>query len=144
MDQRLPSPAAPTAPLVGGRRRGGPTVVVAEDDEEIRRLVARKLRSVGMEVLEASSGLAALALVTTRRPDLVVLDVVLPGLSGIEICQALRCDPAYASLAVFLISAAAAPDDIRRGLAAGATEYVVKPFSPRLLAERVGLALAPR
>lgn len=144
MDQRQLPPAGPAEPVADGRRPGAPTVVVAEDDEEIRRLVARKLRSVGMEVLEASSGLAALTLVTTRRPDLVVLDVVLPGLSGIEICRTLHADPAYASLPVFLVSAAAAPDDIRRGLAAGAAEYVVKPFSPRLLAERVGLALAAR
>lgn len=143
MDQCLPSSVAePAVPAAHGRRPGGPVVVVAEDDAEIRALVVRKLRSIGIEVIEASSGLAALALVRTGKPDLVVLDVVLPGLSGIEVCRAIKSAPGSAAVPVFLMSAAASPEDIRSGLAAGAEEYMVKPFSPRNLAERVGLAVA--
>jgi CheY-like chemotaxis protein len=108
----------------------GPRVLVADDEDDIRALVGVAVRRAGCALVESvADGEAALACARTARPDLVVLDVSMPGRTGLEVCAALRDDPATAGIRVLLLSAGASPDDVARGLAAGADAYLPKPFS---------------
>lgn len=112
-------------------------VIVADDEADIRQLVAFTLRRRGHTVIEAATGDAALALITTERPDLAVLDVMMPGLSGLDIARVASADPATAAIPIILLSAKGQVSEINEGLASGARKYLVKPFSPRHLAETV-------
>ncbi len=105
-------------------------VLVADDEEDIRLLVALAVRKAGCTVVAAvADGRQALTAARAERPALVVLDVSMPGATGLEVCTALRADPATAGCRVLLLSAGASPDDIARGLAAGADAYLPKPFT---------------
>ncbi len=117
-------------------------VLVVDDDADIRDLVAFKLAQAGYEVDRAADGAGALAAVARRRPDLAILDVTMPGMSGIDLCRSLRADPETASVLVLLLTARAQERDVEAGFAAGADDYVVKPFSPRELVSRVEALLA--
>jgi two-component system phosphate regulon response regulator PhoB len=117
-------------------------VLVVDDDDDIRELIRWKLRASGYDVEAAADGEAALAAAAETRPDLVVLDWMMPRLSGLEVCRALRDDPATAGVPVILLTAKAQEADIERGFAAGADDYVVKPFSPREVLSRVEAVLA--
>jgi DNA-binding response OmpR family regulator len=117
-------------------------VVVAADDEDIRKLVSFKLRRSGHEVVAVGDGAAAVSACRDDRPDLVILDVMMPGMSGLDAARMLRQDPALAGLAVILLTARAQESDIEQGFDAGADDYVVKPFSPRELSSRVAAVLA--
>lgn len=117
------------------------TVLLAEDDPDIRHLVAYKLGRAGLDVLEAADGRSALELARRTPPDLVVLDVRLPRLSGIEVCRELRAGPRTSDVPIVMVTASAQPQDIEQAYAAGATDYVVKPFSPRALLARIESAL---
>jgi two-component system, OmpR family, response regulator MtrA len=116
-------------------------IVVADDDEDIRDLVVLKLRSSGHDVTAVGDGAAAVEAARSGAPDLVVLDVMMPGMSGIEACRAIRAEPLLAATPVLLLTARARTTDIAEGLDAGATDYLVKPFSPRELASRVATLL---
>jgi DNA-binding response OmpR family regulator len=126
------------------RRRNDsvPTVVVVDDDADIRALVSVRLSKAGYEVTVESDGEAGLATARSVQPDLVVLDWMMPGLSGLEVCRMLRDDPRTAETAVLLLTARAQEEDIERGYAAGADDYLVKPFSMRDLASRVDALMA--
>ena len=127
------------------RRRHGDTVttvVVVDDDPDIRALVSMRLSKAGYAVTVESDGEAGLATALAERPDLVVLDWMMPGLSGIEVCRMLRDDPRTTDTAVLLLTARAQEEDIERGFAAGADDYLVKPFSVSELATRVEAMLA--
>jgi two-component system phosphate regulon response regulator PhoB len=117
-------------------------VLVVDDDDDIRELISWKLRASGYDVEAAADGEAALAAAAETRPDLVVLDWMMPRLAGLEVCRALRDDPATAGVPVILLTAKAQEADIERGFAAGADDYVVKPFSPREVLSRVEAVLA--
>ncbi|MEZ5099160.1 MAG: response regulator [Thermoleophilia bacterium] len=119
-----------------------PLVLVADDDADIRALVAFRLRKSGYDVLEAGNGSEALRLAKERRPALAVLDWMMPGLTGVEVVEHLRADPATAQVPVLLLTARVQEADVARGLEAGADGYLKKPFSPKELSERVGEALA--
>jgi DNA-binding response OmpR family regulator len=118
------------------------TVLVAEDDPDIRMLVTLKLRQAGYQVRAFPDGLSAAADAREHRPDLAILDMMMPGMSGLEVCQELRQDPATANIPVILLTAMAREADIAAGLAAGADDYIVKPFSPRDFTVRVSAVLA--
>ena len=118
------------------------TVLVADDDSDIRDLVAFKLGQAGYTVLSVGDGLAALEAARTHQPDLVVLDLMMPGLSGLDVCAQLRRSPQTASLPVIMLTAKAQEQDVTAGFATGADDYVVKPFSPRELVSRVQAVLA--
>jgi two-component system, OmpR family, phosphate regulon response regulator PhoB len=118
------------------------TVLLVEDDPDIRHLVAYKLTRGGLGVTEVDTGAAALAAARRETPDLVILDVRMPRMSGLEVCRELREDPRTALVPIIMLTARARPQDLEQAYAAGATDYVVKPFSPRQLLERVESALA--
>lgn len=118
------------------------TVLLAEDDADIQFLAAFKLRQEGYQVRVFGDGLSARADAREHPPDLAVLDIMMPGLSGLEVCRELRKDPATANIPVILLTALAQEADITAGFAAGADDYIVKPFSPRDLVTRVSAALA--
>lgn len=113
-------------------------VVVADDDVDIRRLVEMAVRRAGASVAASvGDGLAAAAAVAEHVPDLAILDVSMPGRTGLEVCRALRADAATRNVRVLILSAAVQPEAVEAGRAAGADEYALKPFSPRTLAEKV-------
>jgi two-component system, OmpR family, response regulator MtrA len=116
-------------------------IVVADDDADIRDLVVFKLRQSGHDVHPVADGAAAVEQCQSVAPDLVVLDVMMPGMGGLDACRALRQDPALARVPVILLTARAQESDIEQGFDAGADDYVVKPFSPRELASRVSAVL---
>ncbi len=113
-------------------------VLVVDDDSTVREVVLSYLRADGYEVSEASDGETALAMVARARPDLVVLDVMLPGIDGLEVCRDIR---ASTDIPVILLTALGAEADRVVGLELGADDYLTKPFSPRELVLRVGLVL---
>ncbi len=119
-------------------------ILVADDDRDIRELVVARLELSGFEVVALADGSAALETLLEGGVDLAVLDVSMSGQNGIEVCRRARADARIADIPLILLSARAQADDVERGLEAGATDYVVKPFSPRELLERVRRALGER
>lgn len=116
-------------------------IVVADDDADIRDLVVFKLEQSGHQLIAAGDGAAAVEACRRELPDLAVLDVMMPGMSGLDACRELRSDPALAGIPVILLTARAQETDIQQGFNVGADDYVVKPFSPRELASRVAAVL---
>jgi DNA-binding response OmpR family regulator len=111
------------------------TVLIVDDEPNVVELVRVTLEDDRIHVLAATSGAEALEVAAEAHPDLVLLDVHLPDLSGLEVCRRLRHEPAFAGGRIVMLTAAAQREDVSRGLAAGADEYLTKPFSPvRLLA----------
>ena len=110
-------------------------VLIADDDPDIRMLVRLRLERSGFAVIAATNGFEALQLATESHPDLAILDVSMPGLSGIEVTRALR--EQNATLPVILLTAHAQESDVTEGGSAGADAYVTKPFSPQELESRV-------
>jgi two-component system phosphate regulon response regulator PhoB len=120
-----------------------PRVLVADDDPDIRELVRFKLAQAGHDVTTVDDGDAALAAARDDGPyALIVLDVMMPRRTGIEVCTALRSDEATRAIPILLLTSKAQEADVERGFAAGADDYIVKPFSPRELLSRVNAALA--
>src|SRR4051812_7540664 len=113
------------------------TVLVADDDPDIRDLVTFKLEQLGLEVIAVPDGTTALDEVRAKHPDLAVLDIAMPGLSGIDVCREIRADPTVAQTLVIMLTARVQEQDVEIGFSAGADDYVTKPFSPRELASRV-------
>ena len=118
-------------------------VLLAEDDADISYLVVFKLRQAGHEVTVFPDGLSALSSARCDRPDLAVLDVMMPGMSGLDVCRALRIHPATADLPIIMLTARAHESEIEAGFAAGADDYIVKPFNLRDLMSRIEAVLAP-
>ena len=112
-------------------------VLVVDDEPEIVALVVYHLARAGFRVSSASSGTDALEIARRERPALIVLDLMLPGLSGYEVLEALRADPATAEVAVLMLTARREEADRVRGLTLGADDYLTKPFSPQELVLRV-------
>ncbi len=117
-------------------------ILIADDDPDIRDLVAFKLEQAGFDVIAVEDGISALSATQADPPDLVVLDVMMPGMSGIDVCRELRASEATATLPIILLTARAQEGDVEVGFGAGADDYVVKPFSPRELVSRVEAVLA--
>lgn len=117
-------------------------VLVADDDDDIRDLVVFKLTQSGFEVRAVADGLEALDAVRDLRPKLAVLDVMMPGLSGLDVTRAIRKDPLLEEVRVILLTARAQEGDVSTGFAVGADDYLVKPFSPRELVSRANAVLA--
>jgi DNA-binding response OmpR family regulator len=118
-----------------------PLVLVADDDPDILALVRFRLERDGYEVLSAPDGETALDLAMARTPDLAVLDVMMPRLDGYEVTRRLREHGPTTTIPIILLTARVQEPDLERGFAAGADDYVTKPFSPQALGERVQAAL---
>jgi two-component system, OmpR family, alkaline phosphatase synthesis response regulator PhoP len=116
-------------------------VLVVEDNADIAALIARYLERGGYTVDRLAAGNEVLARVRAVPPDLIVLDLMLPGLDGLVVCQALRRDPAAAAIPIIMLTARGEESDRVRGLELGADDYVTKPFSPKELVARVAALL---
>ena len=112
-------------------------VLVADDDADIRLLVVMRLQHSGHDVTGVGDGRAAVEACRDGDHDLVVLDVMMPGMDGLAACREIRSDPVTARTPVILLTARAQSADVEAGIAAGADDYVTKPFSPRELGSRV-------
>jgi DNA-binding response OmpR family regulator len=112
-------------------------LLIADDEAGIRSLVRITLKSDAYQILEAADGKQALALAREHNPTLALLDVMMPHLTGFEVCRALKSDPATARTAVVMLTARASDADLEEGQAAGADEYLTKPFSPQALLRKV-------
>jgi DNA-binding response OmpR family regulator len=113
------------------------TLLIAEDEEGIRALVKMTLARNEYEILEAVDGDEALALAREHRPELILLDVTMPGLTGFEVCRALKDDPITAQATVVMLSARTQEADREQGMASGADDYFTKPFSPIALLRKI-------
>ena len=121
-----------------------PVVLVADDDDDIRDLVAFRLDRAGYEVLRAGDGQQALDLAREHHPDLAVLDVMMPKLTGYDVTRELRANSETSRIPVILLTARVQEADVARGFEAGADDYVKKPFSPQELKARVQAVLGRR
>ncbi len=117
-------------------------ILIAEDERDIRDLVAFTLRFAGYEVATASNGEEAVEMTSKENPDLILMDVRMPRMTGYDACRILKADPATKDLPIVFLSAKGQESEIQTGLEAGAEEYLLKPFAPDQLAERVRAILA--
>ena len=117
-------------------------VLIADDDADIRDLVAFKRTQNGHRVTAVEDGMAALRTAREQPVDLALLDIRMPGMSGLDVCRELRAAPETATLPVIMITARSQEGDIEVGFAAGADDYIIKPFSPRELSSRVVAVLS--
>ena len=112
-------------------------ILVAEDDQDIANLIAHYVRKAGWQAHVTPSGDEALAIARKQPVDVAILDVMLPGISGLEVCRLLRADRATASLPIIMVTARAEETDRIMGLEIGADDYISKPFSPNELVARI-------
>jgi two-component system, OmpR family, alkaline phosphatase synthesis response regulator PhoP len=117
------------------------SVLVVEDEEDIRELVSYNLLKEGYRVAGVASGEDALTAVESKPPDLILLDIMLPGLDGLRVCRKLKDDPRFESIPIIMLTAKGEEPDIVAGLNMGADDYVTKPFSPKVLLARVQAVL---
>ncbi len=113
------------------------TILSVDDERDVTELVAFHLARAGYDVVTASSGREALDAVHLRKPDLIVLDLMLPDIDGFGVCEILRRQPATATIPIVILTAWATHDARHLGLELGALEYLTKPFSPKELVQRV-------
>jgi DNA-binding response OmpR family regulator len=112
-----------------------PYVLAVDDDPEVLGTLARALQREGFEVGRATSGLEALRMLSERQPEMVILDIIMPGLDGLTVCRKIRADARYDHVGILFLTARGQTDDVIHGLDAGADDYVAKPFElPELLA----------
>ena len=124
--------------------RARPVVLVADDDPDILRLVAFRLERAGYDVVQATDGEEALRAATELEPDLAVLDVMMPKLTGYDVTRRIRETDATKRMPVILLTARVQEADVARGFEAGADDYLRKPFSPQELRARVQAILGRR
>jgi two-component system, OmpR family, response regulator MtrA len=117
-------------------------ILVADDDVDIRELIEFKLSTLGHEIVAVHDGAAAVDACKDLKPDLAVLDVMMPGMSGLDAIRVIRNDPNLTDLPVILLTARAQESDVETGFDSGADDYITKPFSPRELASRVQALLS--
>jgi two-component system alkaline phosphatase synthesis response regulator PhoP len=113
------------------------TILVVDDEEDIQELVRLSLQREGCEVLTVGTGDQVLATTRSRQPLLVVLDLLLPGLQGLDVCRILKADPKTHAIPIVILSAKSEASDIVTGLELGAEDYITKPFNSKVLAARV-------
>lgn len=112
-------------------------VLIADDELRLRKVVALHLKKSGFDVREAGNGQQAIDLAKADKPDVIVLDIMMPEKTGLEACKELRQDPAFNKTPIILLTAKAEADDKQVGKDAGASEYITKPFSPKDLIDKI-------
>ena len=117
------------------------SVLVVDDERDILELVKYNLDKEGYQVTVVATGEDALAATRTKMPDIVVLDLMLPGVDGLEVCRRLKADPKTRSIPIVMLTAKGDEADVVTGLELGASDYVTKPFSPRVLTARIKAVL---
>jgi DNA-binding response OmpR family regulator len=130
--------------MTDGADRPQPIVLAADDDEDILELVAFRLERSGYTVLRAKDGEEALRVALEAKPDLAVLDVMMPKLDGFELTRRLRAEDATSRMPIILLTARSQDADVQAGFDAGADDYLRKPFSPQELRARVQAILGRR
>jgi two-component system phosphate regulon response regulator PhoB len=113
------------------------TILIVDDEEDIIELIELSLTREGYDVLTATTGEQALQLAQTHQPDLAILDLMLPGIDGLEVCKFLKRDPKTEQMHVIILTAKSGDSDIVTGLELGADDYMTKPFSSKVLVARV-------
>jgi len=116
-------------------------IVIVEDEPDILEVLTYNLQREGFDVASSMDGVQGLELIQNLTPDLVLLDLMLPGLNGLEICRKLKADPSSHGIPIIMVSAKGEESDIVQGLGIGADDYISKPFSPRELMARVKAVL---
>ncbi len=119
----------------------GKLILVADDDDDVRELVVFRLEHAGYEVITAADGEEAVELALERKPDLCVVDVMMPKLDGFEVTERVRAAPELAGTRILLLTASVHESAVERGLAVGADAYIGKPFSSEEFLERCAAAL---
>lgn len=120
------------------------TVLIIEDEADAAELFAEMMRVSGFRVLKTTSSAPAMTMMTAEKPDIVLLDIMMPDISGLDILRQIRRDPALANIPVVVISAKSMPADIKNGMEAGASTYLTKPVGFLELKEAVERALGSR
>ena len=113
------------------------TILVAEDQQHIRALIEYKLKNSGFNVVAVEDGVAALSKAKEIKPRMILLDVMMPLMTGFEVLSALKQDPSTKHIPVLLVTAQSKEEEVLKGLELGAEDYITKPFSPNELAARV-------
>ncbi|NLH49078.1 MAG: response regulator transcription factor [Myxococcales bacterium] len=121
-----------------------PLILVVDDEEDILELIRYNLAKEGYQVGTVTTGEDALAFARREKPNLVILDLMLPGVDGLEVCKRLKANDATAAIPVIMLTAKSEDADVVTGLELGADDYLTKPFSPRVLVARVRTALRRR
>jgi CheY-like chemotaxis protein len=117
------------------------TVLIIEDEADAAELFAEMMRVSGFQVRKTSSSAPALSMMTDEKPDIVLLDIMMPGISGLDILRQMRADPNLANIPVVVVSAKSMPADVKNGMEAGASTYLTKPVGFLELKEAVERAL---
>ena len=112
-------------------------VMIVDDEPFILMMIEDKLKRAGLQVVTSRKSIDAMELMRRERPDLVILDWMMPELSGIDLCKKIKTDPELSSIALFMLTAKGQEEDERRGLECGVERYITKPFSPKALLEMV-------
>lgn len=120
---------------------GKAKILIVEDDEDIHELIKYNLSKEGYKVISAVSGEAGADMVKAEKPDLVVLDLMLPGIDGLEVCRLIKSDPVISDIPIIMVTAKGEEADIVTGLELGADDYITKPFSPKVLIARIRACL---
>lgn len=120
------------------------TICIVEDEEDIRELLEFQLQREGYTTISAETGEAGLNEVRNRKPDVVLLDLMLPGMDGLDVCRALNSEPSTSTIPIIMLTARGEEADIVTGLEMGADDYIPKPFSPRVLLARIKSVLRRR
>jgi len=120
------------------------TVLIIEDEEDAAELFAEMMRVSGFRVLKTSNSTPALAMMAAEKPDVIILDIMMPDISGLEILRQMRRDPELSNIPVVVVSAKSMPADIKNGMEAGASTYLTKPVGFLDLKEAVERALVSR
>jgi DNA-binding response OmpR family regulator len=123
--------------VIDGRQTDTPRVLVVDDDAFIRRPLEFMLRQEGFDPDTAADGDEGLRKVQEGHPDLIILDLMMPGRNGFDVCRALKRDPQYSDIPIIMLSARGRKQDRERGFALGVAEFMTKPFSPTDLIRRV-------
>ncbi len=112
-------------------------ILVVDDEERVREMLGFRLKLFGYEVLEASNGEEALEVATREKPDLVLLDIMMPGMDGFQVCSRLKRNEETKDIPVVILTAKADAKDVTRAVNSGAADYVVKPYDPMVLQQKV-------
>ena len=119
-------------------------ILLIDDEAHLLKMVGRRLQREGFDVLTAESGEEGLVIAERERPDLILLDIMMPKMKGRDVCARLKTNPATQQIPVIFLTALGLADHIRAGMALGADDYIVKPFEAAELKERIAICLARR